>query len=129
MSWDVPPQLPAWAGKAWCAWPCVNPAAVEWVSPSPVLQAVLTCALLSPGQLKLSIDVRGRVLVLHGECVPGASQTGPEATGGCRGDSTSMLFLKALYSFVTMTLGTALELGTTLWCSDTIGSSLIKRPN
>lgn len=53
------------------------------------------------GQLKLSIEVQGRILVLHSEYLPGAhGEVAPEPWRASDGDSTSMPFRQALWSFM-----------------------------
>lgn len=53
------------------------------------------------GQLKLSIEVQGRILLLHSEYLPGVyGEVAPQLLWASVGDSTSMPFLQALWRFV-----------------------------
>lgn len=63
-----------------------------------VSSASLTVSpLLPPGQLKLSIELRGRILALHGECHPRVhGEVAPEPRGTSDGSSTTMPCLQAL---------------------------------
>lgn len=55
----------------------------------------------SPGQLKLSVEVRDRTLVLHSEYLPGAcGEVAPVSCWAGDGDSTVVPVLQTLWSFM-----------------------------